>query len=368
MYADDFLLEKLTLREADGALRSLKLSAAQIDFCSNDYLGLANQSLLGQLPALPQGATGSRLLSGNHPIHEKAEALIAQFHQVPAAVLFNSGYDANLGLLSAIAQKEDTILYDVLSHASIRDGIRLSRAQSFAFPHQDLSALEERLKKTSGRIFVVTESVFSMDGDMAPLHDMVQLCESHGAHLVVDEAHALGVIGEKGEGLVQHLGLADKVFARIVTFGKAAGVHGAAVLGSKRLASFLVNFARSLVYSTALSPHAVAAILRAYEVFPLLYEGREKLKNDIDVFRSAPLPFEKINSLTPIQGVKVGGNLAAQQLAARCQAKNLDVRPILYPTVPKGTERIRIILHAFNAPAELKLLLEVLTGPYPFSK
>lgn len=361
MYADDFLSDKLAEREQQGALRRLQVVAGKIDFCSNDYLGIVTNNLLPEpYQALKNGSTGSRLLSGNYPLMAETEAQIAAFHEAPAALLFNSGYDANVGLLACVAQRGDTILYDQLSHASLRDGIRLSFAHSFSFLHNDLDDLRKKLTQASGRIFIVTESVFSMDGDLCPLNELVGLAHQFNAHLIIDEAHATGVIGKDGAGLVQQLGLQQQVFARMHTFGKACGCHGAVVLGSERLKTYLVNFARSLVYTTALPEHAVAMIHAAYQKFPLMHEERGRLQELISRFRTMRSPFEKLDSETPIQGIVVPGNSAVTARAEKLNAGGFDVRPIRYPTVPKGRERLRIVLHAFNTAAELDNLCTAL--------
>jgi len=319
-----------------------------------------NQQQVTSNQQLATGSTGSRLLAGNYELIEKVEALIATFHQSESALIFNAGYDANIGLLSSVAQKGDTILYDFLSHASIRDGIKLSAAQSFAFLHNDIVDLERRLQQASGTVFVVTESVFSMDGDMCPLQEMTALCQQYQAHLIVDEAHATGVIGAKGEGLVQYLGLQANVFARVHTFGKACGCHGAVVLGSSLLRDYLINFARSFIYSTALPPHAVAAIEKSYQTFPLMVAERAHLQILIEYFQASAIGYEKLASQTPIQAVIVPSNDAVKELANKLQDAGFDIRPILYPTVPKGKERLRIVLHSFNTVEEVEKLVELL--------
>lgn len=363
---EDFLHKKLDERKAAQAFRELRLPDGKTDFCSNDYLGLLHHGLIEQYIALSKlslkhGSGGSRLLAGNYNRVEQAEQTLAAFHAAPAALLFNSGYDANLGLLSSVPQRGDTIIYDSLSHASLRDGIRLSFAQSFSFPHNDLDALEKRLQAASGNSFVVTESVFSMDGDRAPLEAMVQLCRQYQAHLIVDEAHATGVIGERGEGLVQQLGLQDACFARIHTFGKAAGCHGAVILGSETLRHYLINFSRAFIYTTALPESSVAAIQAAYHLFPSMQAERDHLHQLIQHFQQTPLAYRQLSSTTPIQVVIIPGNDKVKEVARRLQSASLDVRPILYPTVPKGSERLRIVLHAFNTMEELQKLQEVLS-------
>ena len=362
---DDFLLIKLNRRQEENAYRQLYISQdGMIDFYSNDYLGLVRNNLLASGPGLPTGSTGSRLLSGNYKLVEEAEMKISRFHESQAGIIFNSGYDANVGLLSCVPQRGDTVLYDFLSHASIRDGIRLSFARSFSFMHNDLDDLEKKLKEATGNIFVVTESVFSMDGDICPLIEIVELCEKYGANLVIDEAHATGVIGERGEGLVQARKLQDRVFARVHTFGKACGSHGAIILGSSRLKEYLVNFSRPFIYSTALPPQTIAHICAAYEIFPGMTRERKQLDWLVGRFQSAFENYNCLESKTPIQGIIVSGNDRVRKLAANLRENNLDVRPILYPTVPKGAERLRIVLHAFNTEGELELLLNCLKNSF----
>ena len=362
MYNDDFLQSKLLERKEQNAFRTLRLPDDKIDFCSNDYLGIARlgETLSDAYLQLSSGSTGSRLLAGNYALIEETEKQIASFHQAEAGLIFNSGYDANLGLLSSVPQRGDTIIYDFLSHASIRDGIRLSQAQSFAFLHNDLNDLERRLKTATGNIFVVTESVFSMDGDYCPFSEIVTLCKQYNAHLILDEAHATGVVGERGEGLAQHLDLQDYVFARVHTFGKACGCHGAVVLGSNALRDYLINFSRSFIYSTALPPAAINVIANSYALFPRMHKEREHLNTLINYFQSTTIAYPKLISTTPIQVVVVAGNTEVKRVADLLQNNSLDIRPILYPTVPKGSERLRIVLHSFNTLEEVKLLVRFL--------
>jgi len=367
---DAFLFKKLQERKEQHALRSLKLPQKNaIDLCSNDYLGIVLNNLIPLDQATHQmvsrtGSTGSRLLSGNYRKIEEAEEKIASFHSAKASLIFNSGYDANLGLLSAVPQRNDIVLYDSLAHASIRDGIRLSFATAFSFQHNDLQDLEKKLEANAPleerTIFVVTESVFSMDGDQAPLREMVMLCNKFNAQLIADEAHATGVVGERGEGLVQHLHLEDNCFARIHTFGKALGVHGAVVLGSATLKEFLVNFCRPFIYTTALPEISIDHILRTYEIFPGLEEERRALNILTDAFQSLAFKYQKLNSSSPIQGIIVPGNEMARAAAKMLQLNKFDIRAILYPTVPKGMERLRIVLHSFNTIEQIIQLEELL--------
>lgn len=361
MYNDAFLSKKLKERSEQNAFRKLRLPDNKIDFCSNDYLGIVKNGLLREWSMVngeyKTGSTGSRLLSGNYPLIEELENELAVFHAADTALIFNSGYDANLGVISSIPQRGDTIIYDQLCHASIRDAIRLSFAQSYSFAHNDIDNLAKKIKQTEGNVFVVTESVFSMDGDICPLTEIVALCEQYNAHLIIDEAHATGVVGEKGEGLVQELDLQQKIFCRIHTFGKAVGCHGAVVLGSQQLKDYLINFARSFIYSTALPEHSIVCIKASYALFPLMQEERAHLQKMITHFQQAEIGYQKLISQTPVQVVVIPGNDAVKNVADKLQQNNLDVRAILYPTVPKGAERLRIVLHAFNTMEELDALI-----------
>lgn len=347
------------------------------DFCSNDYLGFARSpELRGRIreeeaasPDSSAGSTGSRLISGNSRYCEDLEKSIAEFHKADTALMFNSGYDANIGILSSIPQRNDIILYDQLAHASIRDGIRLSHARAFSFKHNDLPDLEQKLSSQSRAaadsaepklIVVAVESVYSMDGDCAPLTEMAALCEKYGASLVVDEAHATGVFGERGEGRVVELGLEKNVFVRLHTFGKAVGSHGAAVLGSDTVRSYLINFARSFIYTTALPFHSLAAVRSAYRLLAENSEPTKRLGRRIAFFkeRLGPGIREKaIRSDSAIQCFVVPGNENVKAAANELQEAGFDVRPIMHPTVPAGAERLRICLHAFNTEKEIEELI-----------
>ena len=360
---DDFLLKRLRERKETDAFRQLAIKHDKIDFCSNDYLGISKNNLIkNENYSISHGSTGSRLLSGNYKLIEETEKFIARFHDAEAGLIFNSGYDANIGLLSSVPQKDDIIIYDQLSHASIRDGIRLSFAQSFSFKHNDIADLEKKLSpaETNGNLFVVTESVFSMDGDIAPLEIIANLCNKYNAALIVDEAHATGVIGGKGEGEIQRQNLQAKCFARVHTFGKACGCHGAIVLGSENIRNYLINFSRAFIYTTALPPSAINAIVNSYKLFPEMNLERSHLFELIKLYNNSDHKYEKIKSVTPIQGIVVPGNTAAKALADQLQHAGFDVRAILYPTVPKGAERLRIVLHSFNTLQDTQRLLTLL--------
>lgn len=382
------LLDKLNVRTNQSAFRSLPLPAEGVDFSSNDYLGFARNDQLFEAVhnylvennLKSNGATGSRLISGNHDLYEIAEKYISSFHQSEAALIFNSGYDANVGFFSAIPQRNDVILYDELCHASIRDGIQMSHAKSYKFQHNDYEDLAVLLKKLEKypitniqnltynipcpTIYIVTESVFSMDGDSPNLELMSQIAEQHNAYLVIDEAHALGVFGNPkatgGEGLVQSQQLQYKVFARIVTFGKGLGCHGAAILGSVDLVSYLVNFARSFIYTTGLSPHSVATIFLAYKELQQTTEI-EKLKRNINFFNQQiqllglkPL---FVYSKSAIHSAIIPGNEKVKKVANELQKKGFHVKPILAPTVPEGQERLRFCLHSYTTEKEIEEVL-----------
>jgi len=358
---EEFLDRKLQERTAAGALRVLRIADNRADYYSNDYLGISRNGLIEASHPNTQfahGSTGSRLLAGNYPMIEETEKEIATFHDAEAALIFNSGYDANFGLLSCVAGKGDMILYDKLSHASLRDGIRQSFADSLSFAHNDLGDLEKKLKNKKGNCFVVTESVFSMDGDMAPLAEMVSLCRQFKVHLIVDEAHATGFIGERGAGLVHDLGFQNECFARIHTFGKALGCHGAVILGSQTLRNYLINFCRPFIYSTAIPPVSVAAIKASYKIFPALNRERDQIRHLISLFGCDG--FKK--SVTPIQCFVIPGNDNVKRISRQLLENNLDVRPILYPTVPLGEERLRITLHSYNTVEETEKLISILTS------
>lgn len=377
---EKFLSQRLGARKEEGLLRKLSAENNLIDFSSNDYLGFARSEELQKLVAKELesvsrshavfGSTGSRLLTGNSRYAEDLERFIADYHHAEAGLIFNSGYAANTGLLSSVPLKGDVVLYDEFSHASIYDGVRLCKADSFPFKHNDVIHLEERLKflrcvtnaapDPQQQIFVVVESVYSMDGDFAPLVEIATLCDMYKANLIVDEAHATGIFGKKGEGKVVELGLESSVFARVHTFGKALGCHGAIVLGSKELRDFLINFSRSFIYTTALPAHALVVIKAAYMYMAYINNNNLNINYIVNLFIleiecNGILNFLKSSS--PIQSLIVAGNDQVKQMAMLIQKDGFDVRPILSPTVPKGKERIRICLHTFNTEEEIQNLL-----------
>ena len=354
------LLLKLEQRKENNSFRRLKNIPNLIDFCSNDYLGFSQSINVKHTGS--SGATGSRLISGNSSQFEDLEIKIAKFHDSETALICNSGYDANLGLFSCIADKGDTIIYDQYIHASTRDGIRLSKARSFSFEHNNLPSLERKLKQATGSIIIAVESIYSMDGDCTPLLEIITLCEKYNAYIILDEAHATGVLGDNGEGLAQHLKVQNKLFARVHTYGKAMGCHGAVILGSETLRNYLINYSRSFIYSTALGAHSLKCIETAYTK---LTSGEEvyRLHQNIRLFKSllsVKLKSRLLESVSPIQCFLIPGIDQAKSVEAGLQAKGLDCRAILHPTVEEGKERIRICIHSFNTTEEIKLCIDSL--------
>jgi 8-amino-7-oxononanoate synthase len=363
------LQERLDVREQEGLLRILKYTSALVDFTSNDYLGLArSQPLFDQIhltldsfKTKTNGATGSRLLAGNTEYYESVEAKLADIFKAEASLILNSGYAANLAVLSSLPQRNDTILYDELAHACIKDGARLSMAKRFSFRHNDLDDLELKLKRAEGNIYIAVESVYSMDGDQCPLQALVTLAEKYKAFIILDEAHSTGVYGERGSGLAVNENLYNQIAVRVYTFGKAMGIHGACIAGSKALRDYLVNFARPFIYTTALPLHSVVAIDCAFNYLHKNIYLQQQLRQNIDLYRNAVQGLSnKTISHSSIQTAIFPGNAHSKTVATELQQKGFDVRPILSPTVPKGSERLRICLHTFNTQHEIEALAAAL--------
>src|SRR5690606_181835 len=263
------------------------------DFTSNDYLGLARSeelrnaidAFLSRSTRTRNGSGGSRLLSGNSLLAEEAERFVASLSGAPSGLLFSSGYMANLGVLSCIPQRGDTVLYDEHAHASLKDGIRLSLAERFSFRHNDLDDLERKIGKSKGTIFIVVESVYSMDGDLCPLADLVNLAQQHQAVVILDEAHGTGIFGSDGSGLATSLGLEKQIPIRILTFGKAMGIHGACVCCPETVRNYLVNFSRPFIYTTAMADHSLAAIQCSFQFLRERPELKSILADKINLFR-----------------------------------------------------------------------------------
>lgn len=364
------LLKALTERQQKGMFRRLNCDFPSIDFCSNDYLGFSRMGLLTRKLKSSHfnsdyfGATGSRLVSGNSAFVEEAEKQIALFHHAKSALIFNSGYDANLGLLSCVPQKDDLVLFDELIHASIYDGIRLGYATHYKFKHNDLTSLKDLIHRHQGtfkNIFIVVESVYSMDGDSAPLLEIAEMIKPmESAFLIVDEAHAIGVFGKQGRGLCNSLGVEQRCFARLYTYGKAMGCHGAVIVGSEVLRSYLVNFARPFIYTTALPNQSIDAILNAYQLL-IETDRQEALQDNISYFYSKTSGNKKIiKSQSAVHSLIVGSNAETDRLEKLLKDKNIHAKSIKSPTVKEGTERIRFCIHAYNTREEMDRLVEVI--------
>lgn len=365
---EQWLTEKLHDRKEKGLFRSLQTENDLVDFTSNDYLGLArNESLYNNIreavQQLPKrnGSTGSRLLSGNTAAADSLEQKLATLFQSPSSLLFNSGYTANLAVLSSIPQKNDTILYDELAHASLKDGARLSLARKFSFRHNDLSDLTKKAARSSGRIFVVVESVYSMDGDECPLEDLIALSEKSGFTIILDEAHTTGVRGPRGSGLAVEKKLHDRVPVRIYTFGKAMGVCGACVAGSDNFIRYLVNYARPFIYTTAPSPYLVTSIGCSFDFLGTNLHLQQTLRSKVDRFLDHTRTLQsRTPSKSPIQTFIVPGSANTRRIAGELQQRGFDVRAIVAPTVPEGKERLRICLHTFNTDNDIDALGKLL--------
>lgn len=395
----------LARRERHNRLRRLTLrDAGIVDFSSNGYLSLSDHpdiqsryiSLLQSSSSqggFALGSCGSRLLDGNTVLAETLESSIAAFHGAPAALLFNSGFEANTGLFGCAPQPGDVVVHDELVHASVHDGMRLSRARTLPFAHncvkgadvptgstlQSLGEVLEGLRRGKDgdevargvkNIFIAVEAVYSMDGDVAPLRSIVDCVESHlprkNGYIIVDEAHSTGWLGEQGRGLVSQLGLEDQVWARVHTFGKAMGCAGAAVLCSPTTRSYLINYARSLIYTTAMGFPMLAAIQTVYDYLgtgngaPLfkslmsLLEETHQLLAALSEKHNPPPQLFRVNAAPPESPIIPLFSARARSLATHCQRRGYMVRPIMAPTVPEGTDRVRLCLHAANTVAEVR--------------
>jgi glycine C-acetyltransferase len=363
----DFIREELaTLRRA-GLYRELRLvSGAQgptllldgrevINLSSNNYLGLANHPALNEaaktaIDRYGSGAAAARLISGNMTLHEQLESQIAELKGTEAALVFNSGFQANTGIIPALAGEGDVIFSDALNHASIIDGCRLSRARVIVYGHCDVGQLEEGLKAAHGpgRKLIVTESLFSMDGDEAPLAAIVELAEKYDALVMVDEAHATGVFEPGGAGIVAKLALQDRVLVQMGTLGKALGGFGAYVAGSRELRAFLINRCRSFIFTTALPPAVLAMAIAAIGIVKREPERRRTLWHNCQRLREGlrALGYSLGNSRSQILPVLIGDPVQCMQLSERLLEHGVFGQGIRPPTVPPGTSRLRLTLMA----------------------
>ncbi|MBJ6761155.1 8-amino-7-oxononanoate synthase [Myxococcaceae bacterium JPH2] len=338
-----------------------------INFSSNDYLGLASSAPVREAARLAVehlglGTGASRLVVGDTPAHHRLEARLAAFERAEAVLLFNSGYAANTGILPALVGPEDAVFSDALNHASLVDGCRLSRARVVVYPHADVSALRDALARTEARRkLVVTDTVFSMDGDVAPLAELVEACEAHGAALMVDEAHATGVLGARGAGLCEELGLEDRVDLRMGTLSKSLGGMGAYVATSRAVVDLLISRARPFIFSTALPAALCAAAEAAVDMVEGVPDLRAQLWRNIRRFaeglRALGLPAETRSAIFP---VVLGEPERALDAARRLRERGILVKAIRPPTVPEGTSRLRFCLSAGHTMGHLDLALDAL--------
>ena len=354
------LAEALAARERAGLLRRMSPPRG-IDLASNDYLGLAThphvmEGAAAAIGRLGAGTGGSRLLTGHRDAFAELEERLAAFSGAEAALLFGSGYAANLGLLAAVVGWDDLVVSDHRNHASLIDGIRLAGARRVVHAHRDLAAIGAALRQPrAGRAFVVTESVYSMDGDLSPLDELLDVAERHGALLIVDEAHATGLYGASGAGRVEELGLAGRVLATVHTGGKALGSAGAWVAGSRLLVDTLVQTARTFAFTTAPMPAMIGALHGALDVVAAEPERRAAVHRKASLLRgalaAAGMPTgAHASAIIPI---RVGGNEAAVALADALLAEGFDCRAVRPPTVPDGTARLRVTVREPVADADL---------------
>jgi 8-amino-7-oxononanoate synthase len=360
--------ELAALREQD-QFRELSIPAG-IDLGSNDYLGLSTHPRLKAaiIKAVSNdsrvASTGSRLLSGNSQRWEELEADFAEFVGAEAALYFPSGYAANIGLLSSVLKRTDTVFSDSANHASIIDGIRLSFARKIVFPHLDLEYLEQAMKRTTatGNRFVVVESVFSMEGDRAPLSDLLDLCKRNDAALIVDEAHSIGVDGPEGRGMISVLGRTEGTLATVHTCGKALASMGAFVAGSRTLRDFLINRARTFIFTTALPPYCAAHVREGLHLARQADVERARLVELSRHFRERlrGAGFSTGASASQIVPLILGSNEAALRFASAVSVAGFAVRAIRPPTVPAGAARLRLSLNATLSFSDLDAVLDAL--------
>lgn len=374
------LQKELDKRKAEGLLRQRRLLDSPqaehivandkhfLSFCSNDYLGLANRP---ELIAAMQKAAGdsgvgsgaSNLITGHHRYHDELEKRLAKFVEMPAALLFSTGYMANIGVIGALMGRHDAIFADKLNHACLNEGAYLSRAAFHRFPHNDVAALEKLLQESNAQHkLIAADAVFSMDGDIAPLTEYLALCEKYDAYLYIDDAHGFGVLGEHGKGSLSHLKLKSPRIIMMATLGKAAGVAGAFVAGEKVVIDYLIQKANSYVYSTP-APPALSATLT--ESVRLIEEGddlRAHLQSLIAYLKAnlKTLKWQLMPSDTAVQPLVVGGNHEVVALSEYLQAQGILVPAIRPPTVPVNTGRLRISLSAAHSLEDIKRLIDAL--------
>ncbi len=354
-----YMLDRLHKRELNQQKRVLRKQSWPYDFSSNDYISFARSPLLKErvLRSFSEsncvGASGSRLLTGNMPLAEEVETQIADFFAFEKALIFPCGFTLNCGLLASLCEDTDCIIMDENAHASLKNGLKLSPASGYFFRHNDLNQLESRLHKQRDRhknIFVVVESLYSMDGDLVDLKELLKLCEHYDAKLIIDEAHAVGVMGEKGLGLIADLQSQNRVFATVITFGKAFGTHGAALLGSRKLIEYITNFCHSFVYTTGLPSFSLLSIRESLKLFEEDSTPLKKIHEKIAFFNKELCT----QNSSPIYSFPFKDLSEMRSVSLSLQNKGFGILPIYSPTVRKGSERLRVSIHAHNSEGELR--------------
>ncbi|MDP2939194.1 MAG: 8-amino-7-oxononanoate synthase [Candidatus Omnitrophota bacterium] len=363
------LLRNLRLLEGEQEVRVKIDGRNVINFCSNNYLGLANDPRLkdAAIEAIKKyglGSGASRLVCGNMVLHKKLEEKIAEFKNQEACLVFNSGYTANLGIISAIMDKDGIVFSDRLNHASIIDGIVLSRANFRRFPHNDMSALEELLNLNNNpkKKLVVTDTVFSMDGDIASLPEIVKICQKNNALLMIDEAHATGIFGKMGGGVAQHFGLKDEIDIQMGTLSKAMGCFGAFVCGKKDLIDYLINFSRAFIYTTSLPPSICASSIKAIEIIQLEPERRQRLWTNIKFLKEqlCNLGFNTLKSNSAIIPILIKNPILTMEFSQSLFEEGIFVQGIRPPTVARNESRLRITVTSKHCLEDLEFALEKL--------
>ncbi|MBO9691128.1 pyridoxal phosphate-dependent aminotransferase family protein [Chryseobacterium sp.] len=356
--------ESLDKRKEEGIIRHLRIQSDGIDFYSNDYLGFAKSRELQHLllqkvmdnPQLLSGSTGSRLISGNSGIAVSVENEIARKHLFESALLFPSGYNANLALFSTLPGRHDTVIVDEQIHRSVHDGCKLSNAKKLKFKHNDIEDLENILKKQKKHCYIAIESLYSMEGDFAPIQEIAAIAEEYKASLIVDEAHAFGVFGY---GLIEKYQMQHQVSAAVVTYGKALGAHGATILCNETVKSYLINFASPFIYTTSAQDYQWMSIKTGYEFLDQNHHLAIQLQNNIKTFRSRNLQSPSAE-VSPVQAVIIPDNQRLKSLQDALSEEGFLTYAIYSPTVKAGSERLRICLHSFNTEEEIVKLTGII--------
>ncbi len=360
---DSHLFRKLRTLESIDSTHVLLNGKKVSLFCHNDYLGLSKHPDVAEafsqgVRDFGAGSGAARLITGNTTVFEKLEERLAQFKKKERALLFSTGYLANLGIISAFCEKEDVVIVDKLNHASIIDACKLSGATIRVYPHKDLDYLEKILKQSDRfrRKLIVTDSVFSMDGDLAPLPEIVKLKNRYGAYLMIDEAHGTGVFGKSGRGAAEYLNVEDEIDISMGTLSKAFGTHGGFVAGSSELIEFLINRSRSFIFSTALPPAVCAASLKSLELIEQKPELRDRLWKNI----KSTVDNLKLSGTSPIIPVMIGDEQKAMNLSEKLLENSILIPAVRYPTVPKKSARLRLTVSAAHSQSDLETLISTL--------